>query len=92
MKLHGAATMLFLFLLGAMLNTHIRRAIRSRRNLATGWIVIGLIVFLVISAYGLYYLSGETARLIWSTVHWILGVVFAAGIVLHIFFGRRTIR
>ena len=92
MKLHGAATLLFLFLLGTMLNTHIRRALRNRRNLSSGWIVIGLIICLILSGYGLYYLSGETARPVWSTLHWVVGIAFAAGIVLHIFLGRRALR
>ena len=92
MKIHGAATMLFLFLIGTMLNTHIRRALRNRRNLVSGWIVIGLIASLVFSAYGLYYLSGESARPIWSNLHWVMGIAFAAGIVLHIFLGRQAQR
>ncbi len=92
MKLHGAATMLFLFLLGTMLNTHIRRALRNRRNQVSGWILISLIGSLIFSAYGLYYLSGENARPIWSNLHWIIGLGFGFAIVLHIFLGRRTVR
>lgn len=92
MKLHGAATMLFLFLLGAMLNTHIRRAIRNRRNLPSGWVVIGMITSLTISGYGLYYLAGESARPLWSNLHWIIGILFIVGLVTHIVVGRRAIR
>ena len=92
MKLHGAATLLFLFLVGTMLNTHIRRALRGRRNRISGWVVIGLIALLTFSGYGLYYLAGENARPIWSNLHWIVGLGFAAGLVLHIMLGRRTAR
>ena len=92
MKLHGAATLLFLFLLGTMLNTHIRRALRGRRNLMSGWVVIGLISLLTLSGYGLYYLAGESARPIWSNLHWLVGIGFAAGLVLHIMLGRRIVR
>ena len=92
MKLHGAATLLFLFLLGTILNTHIRRASRGRRNLISGWTMIALSGSLILSGYGLYYLAGESARPIWSYLHWITGITFAAGIVLHIFFGRRSVR
>lgn len=92
MKLHGAATTLFLFLLGTMLNTHIRRALRGRRNLVSGWVVIALIIVLTFSGYGLYYLAGESARPIWSNLHWLVGLGFAAGIILHVYLGRRVIR
>lgn len=92
MKLHGAATLLFLFLLGTMLNTHIRRALRGRRNLMSGWVVIALISLLTLSGYGLYYLAGESARPIWSNLHWLIGIGFAAGLILHIVLGRRAVR
>ena len=92
MKLHGAATLLFLFLLGTILNTHIRRALRGRRNLISGWTMIAFSGGLILSGYGLYYLSGESTRPIWSYLHWIIGIAFAAGIVLHIFLGRRSVR
>ena len=92
MKLHGAATLVFLFLVGTMLNTHIRRALRGRRNLISGWAMIGSIGCLALSGYGLYYLASENARPIWSSLHWIIGIGFAVGIVLHVFFGRRSLR
>lgn len=92
MKLHGAATLVFLFLLGTMLNTHIRRALRGRRNLRSGWVVIGFVALLTFSGYGLYYLAGESARPVWSNLHWIIGLAFVAGFVLHIMLGRRAVR
>ena len=92
MKLHGAATLVFLFLIGTMLNTHIRRALRSKRNLWSGWAMLISIAALAASGYGLYYLASENTRSIWSLLHWIVGTGFAIGIVLHVFFGRRSLR
>jgi cation transport ATPase len=90
MKLHGAAAICLFFLLGTLLNTHIRRALRSQRNRFTGWMMLVLASVLTLTGYGLYYLVGEDSRNLWSTAHWLLGGAFALGLVLHILVGRRT--
>lgn len=88
MKLHGGAAMALLFLLGSMLNNHIRRGLRARRNRRSGWSMVALTALLVLTGYGLYYLAGEVSRTAWSWVHWVIGVVFAAGLPLHVWWGR----
>jgi hypothetical protein len=88
MKLHGAATMALLFLLGSLLNGHIRRALRIRRNLTSGWAMVAALAVLVATGYGLYYLAGEHSRPLWSLAHWIIGIGFACGLPLHIAIGR----
>jgi hypothetical protein len=35
-KLHGAGAMAIVFFLGSLMNSHIRRSLKSGRNLATG--------------------------------------------------------
>lgn len=92
MKLHGAAAMALLFLAGVLLNVHIRRALKAGRNLATGWAMIGTLLFLVLTGYGLYYVAGEADRPVWSVLHWTVGLGAAVLFVLHIVVGRRSVR
>ncbi len=90
MKLHGAAAIALFFLLGSLLNGHIRRALRSRRNRVSGWSMVVLLSALTLSGYGLYYLASEASRPFWSLLHWIPGCALAALLALHVFLGRRS--
>lgn len=88
MKLHGAAAMVMLFFLGSLMNGHIRRALKSRRNLVSGWSMITTFLLLVVSGFGLYYLAGESDRSVWSALHWVIGLGGALLLVVHIRLGR----
>ena len=90
MKLHGGAAMLMLFFLGSLLNTHIRRAIKSDRNLVTGWGMIGVVLLLVATGFGLYYIAGDSDRPLWSAIHWIIGLGASVLFLLHIIIGHRS--
>jgi hypothetical protein len=92
MKLHGAAAMAALVFGGSLIHVHIRRALKARRNLVTGWAMIGTLLFLVLTGYGLYYIAGEEDRWVWSALHWIVGLAVAVLFVLHIVLGRRSVR
>jgi hypothetical protein len=92
MKLHGAAAMATLFFVGSMLHTHIRRAIKSRRNLVTGWTMVATLSFLVLTGYGLYYVAGDGDRQVWSLLHWAMGLAVALLFMVHIVAGRRSVR
>jgi hypothetical protein len=92
MKLHGAAAMAALFFVGSMLSVHIRRAVKARRNLVTGWSMVATLLLLVVTGYGLYYLAGEADRPVWSVLHWGVGLIASALMVLHIWMGRRSVQ
>ena len=92
MKLHGAAAMVALFLVGTLLNAHIRRALKARRNRGTGWAMIVVLAALVLSGYALYYIAGESDRPVWSTVHWIIGGTLPLLGVLHVVLGRKSVK
>lgn len=91
MKVHGAAAMIVLFFVGSLLNLHIRRALKAGRNLVTGWAMIGTLLFLTVTGYGLYYLAGETDRPVWSLLHWAVGLGVALLFVLHVVVGRKSV-
>jgi hypothetical protein len=90
MKVHGAGAMAMLFFLGAMLNSHIRRALKSGRNLVSGWSMIITVAVLIVTGFGLYYLAGEGDRPAWSAVHWIVGLGWVALGIVHVLLGRST--
>lgn len=91
LRLHGAAVMAFLVVLGTILPGHVRRAwsLRKnctesvRRNIITGILMLSLVAALALSGYALYYSGSEELRPYISTCHWVAGLVAAAGFYQH---------
>lgn len=77
-----------LFFLGSLMNSYIRRELKSGINLKTGWSLSAALSTLVLTGYGLYYLTGEADRTVWSMVHWMLGLALPVVLSLHIARGR----
>ena len=69
---------------GFALNAHLRRAVKSRRNLLTGWSVTIVLLVLNVSGFGRYYIAGESDRPIWSASHWLPGLLCAVLCIVHI--------
>ena len=90
MKIHGAAAMAVLVLIGVLLNAHVRFAWRARRNRANGSVFLGAFAVLTITGYGLYYAGGERLRAWTSWVHLAIGLILPILLLIHIFLGRRT--
>lgn len=90
MKLHGAAAMLALWLVGTLLQLHIRRGLAAGRNLTAGWSMIGLLMVLSLTGYALYYLASEESRPFWSVAHWAFGLLLPPLVWLHVVTGRST--
>ena len=88
LRIHGAAAMAFLIALGSLLPGHIVRGWRARRNHRSGMTLLALAAVLIVSAYALYYLSNEDARPWVSALHWVLGMVGAVYLPLHVLLGR----
>ena len=90
MKIHGAAAMAVLVLVGMLLNEHVRLAWRARRNRANGSIFLSAFAFLAITGYALYYAGGERLRAWTSWVHLAVGLVLPILLLIHVLLGRRT--
>ena len=90
MKLHGAAAMAILVLIGMLLNGHVRFAWRAARNRANGSVFLSAFAVLTITGYGLYYAGGERLRAWTSWIHLSVGLVLPILLLIHIFLGRRT--
>ena len=90
MKVHGAAAMAMLVLVGMLLTGHVRSAWRARRNRGNGSLFLGAFGILTVTGYGLYYAGGERLRASTSWIHLAVGLVLPLLLILHIWLGKRT--
>jgi magnesium-transporting ATPase (P-type) len=90
MKIHGAAAMAILVLVGMLLTGHVRFAWRARRNRGNGSLFLGTFGILTVTGYGLYYAGGETLRAWTSWIHLAVGLALPLLLILHIWLGKRT--
>jgi len=92
LRLHGAAAMGFLVVLGTLLPVHVRRAWQFRLNRRSGATVLTLAGLLIASGYALYYVAGEDLRPALGVLHWVLGLAGLPVLALHVGLGRRAAR
>jgi hypothetical protein len=83
LRLHGAAAMAFLVLVGTLIPGHVAGALRSGRNLSSGVPLLTLLAALALTGYGLYYAGGEETRSYISVCHWVVGLAAAFGFFQH---------
>lgn len=88
LKLHGAAAMLGLMVLGSLLTVHIDRFWRLRRNRRAGGIFLVCALLLIGSGYGLYYFGGEQARILCRQLHIVIGLLALPAFAVHLWRGR----
>jgi hypothetical protein len=89
LMLHGGAAMVTLMLLGALFPLHIARGWRGKKNRATGIVMIVCNALLIVSAFGLYYLSSDMLRPWASGIHTAAGLSLPLLLLWHIKKGRR---
>lgn len=89
---HGISGLLLLWVLGLIWLPHVRRGWSMRRHRWVGGAMAALMLWLSLSAAGLYYLGDETLRNWTSIAHWTLGLAAALWLPTHIWIGRRRIR
>lgn len=92
LRLHGAAAMLALLVVGSLLPIHVRRGWHQRRNLRLGIALSSALLLLTLSGYALYYFGGEDARPWISVLHWGIGVLSPLVLIWHITSGRSQAR
>ena len=74
MRIHGAAAMAVLVLVGAVTALHAKAAWLDRRNIASGVVLAVSLVIIAITGYLLYYVGDEATRVLASAAHWMLGL------------------
>jgi hypothetical protein len=90
MRVHGAAAMAILVLVGMLLTGHVRVAWRAARNRGNGSVFIGALGILTVTGYGLYYAGGERLRALTSWIHLTVGLALPLLLILHIWLGKRS--
>ena len=95
LKVHGAAAMLALVLIGTMMPVHIRKAWHAGKNRWTGGMMLSVLALLTVTAYALYYFAGEESRPWISLIHWAIGLGLVPVMIVHVIngqlkHGRRT--
>ena len=88
LKLHGAAAMAGLVLLGSVAGGHVNRFWRLARNRLAGGVFLGCALLLVASGYGLYYFGGEQARAWCRELHIVIGLLALPAFAVHLWRGR----
>jgi hypothetical protein len=91
MKIHGAATMLVVYLAGTMLFGHMVNAWQRGHNRVGGSVAAAALLVLALTGYGLYYFGGETLRRGTEWLHWGVGFALPLLIAWHVRRGRRAI-
>ena len=90
LKVHGAAAMLSLLMLGTLIPLHIKRAWHARKNRLSGALMIAWFGILTITGYGLYYSGGEAMRQWTSWIHLAVGGLLVPLIVWHVLVGWKV--
>lgn len=84
MKLHGAAAMLGLLMLGSLLPLHIKTGWQTRLNTKSGVGMLLSAFLLVATGWILYYAGSESVRKAGSLVHLLLGFVLPILLPVHL--------
>jgi hypothetical protein len=95
LRLHGAAAMLSLIVLGSLLSGHIQAFWRRRRNRRAGGVFLACSLLLIGSGYGLYYFGGDQARAVCRQLHIVIGLLALPAFAMHLWRGgalRRHLR
>jgi hypothetical protein len=84
MKIHGAAAMASMVLLGVVLARHVPCGWKARTNRTSGAALLAASLWLVASGYALYYSGSEGLRGFASQTHFWVGVALAVTFGLHL--------
>jgi len=90
LKIHGAAAMFTLIILGTLIPIHMKKGWKAKRNRQNGVFLISINLLLMLTGYSLYYAGGERLRSVSYWAHIIIGVLFPAILAGHIIGGRKT--
>ncbi|HYA15905.1 MAG TPA: hypothetical protein VEF06_00495 [Bryobacteraceae bacterium] len=74
LKAHGAFAFACIWLLGLLWGTHVKVAWPRSRRRVSGAALTGMMVWLTVSGYLLYYAGGDAARQAISLAHWGIGL------------------
>jgi hypothetical protein len=89
LKLHGAAALLALFVLGTLLPIHMTLAWQRNKNRRQGVLLGALFLWLTASGYALWYFASDDNAAWLPAIHWVAGLALPAALAAHVAAGRR---
>ena len=92
LRLHAAMAFGTLWTFGLVWGAHVVAGWRTGRLRWSGGTAVGMLSWLALSGYLLYYLGDERWRSVTSVAHWAAGLALPAMLALHIVLGRRRAR
>jgi hypothetical protein len=90
LAIHGGAAIAMAWVFGLIWLMHIRRGWHKRRNLKSGISMASIMLVLIFSGWGLYYLSDEQWRDYTGFLHWFFGLFAGLWLPIHIWRGRQS--
>jgi hypothetical protein len=83
LKFHGAFGFASIWLFGLLWAVHVTRAWPLARRRWSGGVMVGLMAWLILTGYLLYYIGNDEARSAVSILHWSIGLVAPIVFVWH---------
>lgn len=87
--LHALMSFLMMVVVGALWSVHMRVGWRHRNNHRSGLMISGMMLLLLLSAVGIYYLADDALALDASLIHMVIGASLPFFLLYHIIRGRR---
>jgi hypothetical protein len=88
LRLHGACAFAALWLGGLLWTAHVRPALARPGRRRSGLLLLGLLAILAATGYLLYYAGDDRWRDVARWLHWLVGVVFAFVLGIHVMRAR----
>jgi len=85
LRFHGAFSFATIWMFGLLWGVHVTRAWPLSQRRWSGGVMTGVMVWLTLSGYLLYYTGSETARSILAILHWVIGLGCPAAFLWHRF-------
>lgn len=92
LRLHGLAMMVALVTAGSVAVHHAGRAWQLGKNRLVGALLTGILLWLALTGYALYYFSSDDTQAWLPWLHWLPGLALPLAVALHVRGGRRRRR
>lgn len=84
LQAHGAAAFCMMVGFGAIVTSHVPAAWRTGRHRLFGLTLVSAVLFLILSAWSLYYLSSDSNRALIGNIHAAVGVLLPFFVSWHV--------
>lgn len=84
LKTHGAFAFFIMVMYGFYLGAHVKKTWKVKKRPMSGYVILLLPIFLIISGWFLYYVATDNARYILGLIHFAVGALLPVALILHI--------